>query len=87
MDQWIDGCFNGWIMDGWMDGWIDGWIDQWIDGWFNGWMNGSMDGWMYGSMDWYIIRYTFHFGSGVYYNDFKLNSFFMSINKTFCDNG
>ena len=62
-----------------MYGSMDGCMDQWMDGWINGWMDGSMD--------WYIIGYTFHFGSGVYYNDFKLNSFFMSINKAFCDNG
>ena len=32
MNEWMDGCMDGWRMDGgWMDGWKGGWMDKQIN--------------------------------------------------------
>ena len=36
LDGWMDGCLDGWWMDGRMFGWMDDWLDGWmVDGWSN----------------------------------------------------
>ena len=46
MDRWVDGCSDGWVVDGrahrWMDEWADGRTDGHMD--TDIWMDKSIDG-------------------------------------------
>lgn len=46
VDEWIDGCIGGRMMDGRMDGLVGRWLDGWIGWGLDGWMDWMVDGWM-----------------------------------------